>query len=374
MWIGINLLYLLPDKVGGTETYVRELLSNLEVLDNKNRYFIFTNIENDSTFDFKSPNFLKIRCNVSAKNKFLRTLYEQLIFPIIIKKNKIDILHSPGYVTPIFGNCIKITTIHDLQYIHYPNFFSKIKLWYWKLFIPLSVKYSDVILTVSQSSTDDILNNFNISPNKVFYTHLASRMSKIRSNGKSEILDIFHKYKIEKKYLLSVASLLPHKNIDNLTKAFDRISVERQLVLVGGNDGLINDIKSKIVDKIKNLQNIIFTGYLDKSTLKSLYENADLFVLPSLFEGFGIPLLEAMSVGCPVAASDRTSIPEVVGDAAVLFNPEDVDNIVDSIEKVLLDQNLRKELIYKGYNRSTEFSWEKMTKETLDIYNHIYHV
>jgi glycosyltransferase involved in cell wall biosynthesis len=371
MRIGINTLFMIPEHVGGTEIYLRNLLINLAKIDNENEYILFTNKENFGTFGIEQDNFSEVLCNIPARLRPLRMLWEQLVLPLQIKKHNIDILHSPGYVSPLLASCPSVVTIHDMQYYYYPKNFVKARLIYFKIFVPLSAKKATKIITVSNNSKKDIVNILKIPEDKVIVTYAASR-SLNRRNLKDEIKrrEAMQKYSIEGRYILSVASLLPHKNLDGLIYAFEKIAnkIEHQLILVGIKETALKDIQSTLEqvgilkDRIKVL------GFVADKDLFYLYSGADLFVLPSLFEGFGLPILEAMSCGCPVMASNVTSIPEIVGEAGLLINPRDIDDISTKMYMILTNDQLKRDLIKRGYERVKTFSWLEMAKKTLKVY------
>lgn len=374
MRIGINTLFLVPNKVGGTETYLRGLVFGLSKIDHDNEYILFTNKENHETFKITADNFSKKLCNVIAENKLFRIFYEQFILPMHIKRLKIDVLHSPGYVLPVKAKCANVVTIHDMQYFYYPQNFQRARLWYWKYFIPLSTRKANVIITVSHNSKKDIVNLLHIPEEKVIVTYEASKFSTDKFDKIEPDEDVFNKYGIKGDYILSVASLLPHKNLDRLSESFGLLTskIKHQLVLVGMKGHALNIIREVIKGKNIKQERVILLGYVSDNELVALYRNASLFVLPSFFEGFGIPLVETMSFGCPIAASDRTSIPEVVGDAGILFNPENPEAIAEAIYSVLCDERLKDDLVKKGYERAKMFSWEKMAQETILAYSVAY--
>jgi glycosyltransferase involved in cell wall biosynthesis len=375
MRIGISTLFLTPSKHGGTETYLRGLLTGLASVDGDNEYVIFTNTINHDSLDLNAPNFTRHLCRCSGKSRVTRIAYEQLFLPGIVTKYGIDILHSPGYVSPVTGKFGKVVTIHDMQYIYYPNYFPKARLLYWKYFLPISARKSDIILTVSENSRADIVNLLNISKDKVFVTYEAPKFCADSNKGDS-LPPVMKKYNIRDNYILSVASLLPHKNLDRLIEAFALLEdkINHQLVCVGIKGHALDDIGRTIRNKLNHPDRVAILGYISDQDLAAIYKGADLFILPSLFEGFGIPLLEAMALGCPVAASNRTSIPEIVGDAAVLFDPEDTQGIADAMLLVLSNQSLRNDLVHRGLLRAKLFSWHKMAKETLNVYNLAYNI
>lgn len=373
MRIGINTLFMLPGKVGGTETYVRGLLFGLSKVDKKNEYILFTHNENHHTFEYNSGQFSKILCPIPAKNRLARVAYEQLFLPRVVTKYRIDVLHSPGYVSPVVGKFGKAVTIHDMQYIYYPGYFPKARLLYWKYLLPLSATKSDVILTVSENSKADIANLLHIPQNKIFVTYEAPKFCADLDKGDS-LPTVMKKYGIRHNYLLSVASLLPHKNLDRLIEAFALLEdkIDHQLVLVGIKGHALDEIRKMIGNKLKHPARVAILGYISDQDLAAVYKRASLFILPSLFEGFGIPLLEAMSLDCPIAASNKTSIPEVVGDAALFFDPNSSEQIAEAILSVVSDETYREQLIARGRQRVKLFSWERMAEETVHAYSTAY--
>ncbi|MCX7918581.1 MAG: glycosyltransferase family 4 protein [bacterium] len=369
MRIGINTLFLLPGKVGGTETYVRGLLYGLTKIDSQNEYILFTNRENHDSFDFKLPNFKRILCNFSSRIKATRVFWEQAILPKLGLKERIDLLHSPGYVGPLSIDSHTIVTIPDMQYKYYPENFSTFRLWYWQYFIPRSAKKADRIITLSEYSKKDIAMLLNIPRDKIIVTYPASKFDifelSIPSNEKIQT-----KYNLKAPFILSVASLLPHKNFKRLLEAYARIADQCNvdLVLVGLKLQSLSAIQEHIKQYKINPNRVLILGYIGDPDLAGLYQLAELVVHPSLFEGFGIPVVEAMKFGCPVIAANRTALPEIIGDAGLLIDPENPQAIAEAIHAILTQPVLRKQLIEKGYQRAKLFVWEKMAKTTLDAY------
>ena len=373
MRVGINTLFLIPGKHGGTETYLRNLLLNLARIDRENEYIIFANRENIESYGIKQDNFSKVLCNLSAKNKPLRVIWEQAILPIVARKYKVDVLHAPAYVSPMINSFRfeSVVTIHDMMFYYHPENYPKRQLLYFKHLIPLSARKAKRIIAVSNNTKKDIVKILGIPEKKIIViqeTYGEEFRRELNDNAKKKVKA---QYKLPDNYILSVASLNPQKNIERLIKAYDILvrsySSEHKLVLVG----MWLKHGSRIIQLIKELQlkeRIIFTGYIDNEDLPYFYSLADVFVFPSYFEGFGIPPLEAMACGCPVIASKATSIPEVVGNAAVLINPFSVEELSNAIHRVLIDKNMRDNLIAKGFERVKHFSWEKAARETLHVY------
>jgi glycosyltransferase involved in cell wall biosynthesis len=375
MRIGINTLFLIPNKHGGTEHYVRNLLANWAALDDQNRYFVFANRENAGTFGLNHPNFSEVRCPVSAKNKIVRVLWEQLVLPFYVRSYNLDVLFSPAYVSPVmtYCPCKYVVAIHDLMYRHFPQNYPKAQLLYFRLLLPLSAKSVAKIITVSESNKTDIVRSLSVLENKVSVIYTAG----LPDNGDYQLNDeqcknrFRNKYGLHEPFILCVASFNPQKNIERLIQAFYLVrksyELQLQLVLVG----MKLKHGSKLIDAISGLglqNDVKITGYVPDEDLPYFYALAELYVLPSFFEGLGVTPWEAMSCCCPVATSDIPALREVVGDAAATFNPYNVEEIAQTIYKVLTGARLRKELVEKGSERVKQFSWGKTAINTLRVF------
>ncbi len=378
MRIGINSLFLVPNKHGGTEHYVRNLLESLSQIDRENQYFIFTNSENAGTFNIAQDNFSEVKCGFSARYKPLRVLWEQTILPFYVSRYKLDVLFSPVYVSPMLklSNCRYVVVIHDMMSRRYPENYPKAQLIYLRTLLLLSARKADRIITVSENTKGDIVNFLRVPEEKisVIYTSGLPDEKHARIDNKQLIETIRKKYNLEDNFILCVATFNPQKNIEGLLRAFyllkNRYRLNHQLILTG----MVLRQGSKmtnLIDKLKLNGSVKITGYIPDEDLQCLYCLAGLFVLPSFFEGLGVTPLEAMVCGCPVATSDIAPIREVVGDAAALFCPYDVQQMADVINKTLCDEEFKKTLIQKGLQRAAQFSWRKTAIETLKLFEQV---
>lgn len=284
---------------------------------------------------------------------------EQIKFPYkLLKKENIDILHVPHYNIPIFYKGNIVVTIHDLTHLILPEFLpNKLAYIYAKILIGYAVKKAKYIFTVSENSKNDITRMFNINPEKIIVTYNAVD-SEFCIKEKSEIYYLYDKFNIpkDKKILMYVGNLKPHKNLSRLLKAYAKLKIKEEtcLLLVGKSFNSTNLIYE---EKDLNIySSVIHTGIVNKKELIDLYNIADLFIFPSLYEGFGIPPLEAMACGTPVVCSNNSSLPEVVGDAAITFDALNVLEIKNAIENMLLN-NEADIYIKKGLERVRKFSW-----------------
>ncbi len=260
-------------------------------------------------------------------------------------------------------------TIFDLSPILYPQFFTRLTRAYIKLF-PLILKNTDQIITISDHSKNDIARIFLIPKDRITITYLGvDEKFKVIEDKKS--LDrIIKKYNLPKKFILFVGTIEPRKNLPVLVKAFNKIKNSRNLKLViAGEKGWKYEDLFKTIDKLKLENKIIFTGFVDEDDLPLLYNLAEVFVYPSSYEGFGLPVLEAMGSGCPVITSKVSSLPEICGGAAILVNLNNKEELVDSIKNVIINKQFRSNLRKKSLEQAKRFSWKNCARETLRIYH-----
>ncbi|MDL5039743.1 glycosyltransferase family 4 protein [Heyndrickxia coagulans] len=282
--------------------------------------------------------------------------WEQFELPFYASKGLLINLCNTG---PMF-NKNQITVIHDVAvYSNSENFSFLFKTWY-RILLNLQGKFSKRIVTVSNFSKKEIVKNLNIKAKKVQVIYEGKEhFEKLKSN-----YSIIKKYKLENKpYLLAVSSLNPNKNFGLIIKSLEYLKdVELDIVIAGGTDPKVFNSKNiKIPSKVK------YVGYVSDTELKALYEHAFCFIYPSYYEGFGLPPLEAMSIGCPIIISNRASLPEVGGEAALYCNPDDPKDLAMQIRKIFFDKECRMKMIKNGYYQSRKFTWKKSTKELLQI-------
>jgi glycosyltransferase involved in cell wall biosynthesis len=280
---------------------------------------------------------------------------------------KPDVFFSPSHYAPRFSPVPTAISIMDLSYIHFPELFTKHDLYQLVNWTKYSAKNARKIFTISNFSRNDIIKTYGKDSKAVITTYLGVKQIQDSRPKIKDMEEISKKFGISKPYILFVGTLQPRKNIVKLIEAFSLLkNKDTELVIVGKKGWLFEEIfqspeKYGVADRIK------FLDFVGDEDLPGLYKNALCFVLPSLYEGFGLPVLEAMKFGCPTVISDVSSLPEVGGDAALYFDPQSVDDIAKKLETVISDEKLREEMIRKGYNQVKKFSWEKTAKETLEV-------
>ncbi len=369
----------LPKRVGSGE-YCYQLLVNLNRIDKKNEYLIYLPKEPTSDLPKESSTWhYKIVKKRSKWNLF------DLSFAFF-KRERLDVFFSPTHYLPLFLPFPSVISILDLSYLKFPSLFKKRDLYQLKIWGRYSISKAKKILTISDSSRNDIIKEYGIPDGKVAVTYPGVKSQipnhKFQINSKNKMQNsklIKEKYGIEGDYILFVGTLQPRKNVSALIEAFAQTQKNTkqntelrgkdrplQLVIIGRKGWQYEDIlespkKFNIEDRVKFLENVT------DEDLPLFYKNALCFVLPSLYEGFGLPVLEAMQNGCPVITSNTSSLPEAGGDAALYVDPKDANDISDKIQKLISNKKLRDDMIEKGYKQVKKFSWEKTAEETLKV-------
>ncbi len=358
------------DRMTGIGRYTYNIIDNLLSIDKNTQYFVIINDKLDAKhpiFKMNFRNMVLIKCTIPTMG-----IQQQIRIPLLLKKINPDLYFYPHFDAPLIHNTPLLITIYDLKYILFDNFFKKwsiIKRLYIKISMSLSLKKAKNIITISQSTRKDILRVFKTNPEKIKVIYLAASKEFHKINSKDLIRKRIKKYPIKNKYFLCVGESRPHKNLINAIKAFEiflRHKKEFQLVIVGKSDKRF----TMHIDYIRkhNLErNIIITDSIGDNDLNQLYNGAIGYVFVSLYEGFGIPLIEAMQCGTPVITSDISSLPEVGGDAVLYVNPKDPSDIANGFKKIVNNSSLRKGLIQKGMIQAKKFSWEKAANETLKL-------
>lgn len=368
MKVAINLLYLLPGQVGGTETYAAGLLGGLSRIDRETRFLVFVNHEAAEWALPDAPNVSRFVCPVWAESRPRRYLFEQLGLPRLLAREKADLVHSLGYVGPLFPPCAAVVTIPDLNYRAFGEGMPFVRRWTLATFVRLSARRADRVLTISEFARGEIESTLGLSPEKIAVTLLAARHPgpEVSAGALGLRARRLERLAVTKPFVMAFSSESPNKNIPRLLEAFGRarnsMSLPHELVLVGHAP---EDVRAHRDDKVR------VTGYVPAEDVTALLAEADFLVFPSLYEGFGLPVLEAMAVGLPVACSRRASLPEVAGDAALFFDPVSVDSIAGSIAQLAGDDELRRTLRERGLRNIRRFSWEETASKTLEVYREV---
>lgn len=374
MRIGFDARYI-NDRYHGIGRYAFELLKALTRLAPELTFIIFRGKGKDSRFDWRTIE--------AQKNVELRTgpwpLYwphEQVIWPLSIMRSNLDIFHSPYFVAPLFARSSLpiLITIHDLIFDRYPQYMPQFwGLPYYRLCMRLSTHRARRVLAVSYATAQDLKTFYGIPDHRLAVVTDGIDPEKWNQIPPDDLLKIRQRYRLSHPFILAVGARRPHKNIPRLVKAFVKIrgQVPHDLVLAGPADRRFTDEARLLVSKLGLNGRVRFLDWVPEADLPALYQLADLVAQPSLIEGFGLPVLEAMASGTAVLAANNSSLPEVVGDAGVLVDPYDVDQIASVLLFALQDGELRHQLAHLGLQRAKEFSWDYSASQVIKIYQQL---
>ncbi len=376
MRIGIDARVI--GKYPGLGRVCYNLIRELANLNGENEYIIFGT---HPSFSFLNG-YKKFRCvDIGFPVLSLRTLF---LLQTIVKREEVELFYSPFQVTTIFPPCPMVITVHDMMDLFYPDAFSHHPFYvnhalraYFRVVIPRSIKNAALITAVSESTKRDILKYFNISPDKVKVIHNGIEEKFTPVKDQSLLTKVKKKYNLPDRFILYLGSTKPYKNLNGTLEAFSKL---KKMYLNSGNHiylvigGLRHFHRSGLERKVKVLgieEDFFNIGYIAEEDLSAVYSLAEVFLFPSIWEGFGLPALEAMACGTPVVASNTSSPPEVVGEAGILVDPMDTTSIAEALHKILDNKALRDELSERGIQRAKVFSWkiaaEKLLKAFMEV-------
>jgi glycosyltransferase involved in cell wall biosynthesis len=354
----------------GIGTYIRNLLRQLARLDHDTEFVVLCRDEDRESLASLGPNFRTV-----SETSGNYSIAEQVRIPLALRRERVTLFHAPHYVLPPLVPCRSVVTIHDCIHLMFPQYLpNRLALGYARTAIRLAARRATRVLTVSESSKRDILRFVDADANKidVIYNAFDERFG--IEPREEEVVRVRERYQLHDEFVLYAGNVKPHKNLERLIEAFDRVrrrGLEHlKLVMIGDEISKYAALR-RAVHRHQLHKYVRFLGYLPEETLAVMYRLAGVFVFPSLYEGFGLPPLEAMASGTPVVTSNVSSLPEVAGNAAVLVDPYDPDAIADGIERVLTDDKLRRDLRGKGIARARQFSWEASVRRVREIYEQV---
>lgn len=358
--IGINALYLIPGGVGGTEIYLRSLLAAFGETDPLNEYFVFTNRETGD--DLAPARFHRVPCNVRASLRPWRIAYEQSVLPRLLARYRIDVVLNPGFTAPVLARCPSVTVFHDMQHKRHPEFFRWFDRPFWNVLLCLAARRSRRLIAVSEATARDIAE---------FFPWAASKTAVVPHGVDREFFRIGERRRehpeVTDPYILAVSTLHPHKNIQRLMEAFQMFRQshgEFRMVVAGLKGFAANQLESR--RHALGLENsVVFTGWIPRPELYALFEKASAFVAPGLFEGFGMPVLEALAAGLPTACSSIAPFDPMADGVAARFDPLSVAQIAAAMEMVVTDSGFRSQAVACGPLRARQFDWRRTAELTL---------
>ncbi|MFA5047716.1 MAG: glycosyltransferase family 1 protein [Patescibacteria group bacterium] len=366
MKIGIDARCLMQKNYSGVSWYAFNLLENIFRLDQTNEYVLFYN----SSKEVRVPEFSQKNVRYASfhfPNKlfnFSLNFFDQPKLDKLI--GGVEVFFTPNlHFVSWSKDCKKVLTVHDLSFLRFPNFFTwKSRLWHKLILWKKLLQEADILIADSQSTKNDLMDLFKIKEEKIKMVHLGvGGEFKVMSPNSPELQKTRDKYKLPEEFIFFIGTIEPRKNIEGLIKAYQTMATDCHLV-IGGGGGWKNRDTYRLA---KNNNKIHFIGYVDEKDKPALYNLAEVLLYPSFYEGFGLPIAESMACGCPVVAGNNSSQAEVLGEAGMIVNPHDINEIKTATELILNDVPLRQKLIERGLERVKKFSWVKTAQKTLDI-------
>jgi glycosyltransferase involved in cell wall biosynthesis len=355
----------------GIGTYIRNLIHQLALIDQSTEYVLLCRPEDRARVAVPRPNF---RTVVEPAPPY--SISEQIRIPVTLRREHVDLFHAPHYVLPPLIHCRSVVTIHDCIHLMFPQYLpGRLAYAYAKLQLWTAAHRSDRVLTVSETSKLDILRRFRIPADKVTVVYNAIDERLALPPAEEDFERVRARYQLKDPFALYVGNIKPHKNLERLIDAFHELRQESafetlKLVIIGDEISRYQGLR-RAVHRHKLHKHVRFFGFVPFETLAVLYRLARVFVFPSLYEGFGLPPLEAMYFGTPVVTSNVSSLPEVVGDAALLVDPYSSTSIAEGMRRALTDDDLRAALREKGMARAREFSWEQSVRSIREVYGEV---
>lgn len=374
MHVGLNLIFLVPGETGGMEVAARELIPALIAAAPDVRFTAFINREAAAVKDGPWGELLPaVTVPVNARNRVQWVLGEQALLPRLASRAGVDLVHSLASTAPVRGRFRRVVTVHDLIYARYPEAHAGVRDMGMRVLVPLAVRRSHRVIAISQSTRTDLTELLKTPGGKIDVVPqgigMLGRVVALPTAQTRARFDLG-----ERRVLLSLSAKRPHKNLLALIDALALIPSDRRplLVLPGYPTWHEQELREHAASK-RVADDVRFLGWLDDETIEGLWSVANAFVYPSLYEGFGLPVLEAMARGVPVACSNSSSLPEVAGEAALLFDPHDPQEIATAVERLLNDPTEAERLRRAGVERARGFTWERTARHTLESYGRAMH-
>lgn len=373
MRIGIDATPLPPRPVGAGR-YIIQLIRALVAQESPDQLIVFCQQSRAALLGLHpSPRLsLVILPDQSPPS---RLVWEQTLFPRLAARHRLDLLHSLHYTLPIAYPGRRVVTFHDMTFFLFPRLHTLPKRYFFRLFIHLSARLADALIADSESTRQDAIRFTGVSPQKISTVLLGVTPEFRPLNDAQRLAQVRRKYNLPKHYLLYVGLIEPRKNVPALLQAFARIApqIPDHSLVIAGRPGWHYDQFLQQYRQIGLQNRLHFTGYVAQEDLPAVYNMADCFVYPSTYEGFGLPVLEAMACGAPVITTNVSSMPEIVADAGILLPPQDVPGLAQAILRLIHSPQERRLLSEKGLQRAASFTWERTAAQTLAVYRRVLH-
>jgi glycosyltransferase involved in cell wall biosynthesis len=371
---GLNLLYLIPGLVGGTERYALALLREMARRRPEDCFDVFLSREAAGVELPAEPNVRRVVGAFPARQRPLRYAWEQLVLPAAVARRGIDLLHSPGYVMPLLARCPQVVTVCDANYRAIRQLMPGAKRVLVPWFIRQSARRADGVLTLSAFAATEISEDTGVDVDRITVTHLAGRLADVAPGARGDgdpWPALAARQQLRTPYLVAFGGLNPHKNMPRLLEAFSLLAgaLPHELVLIGPVANLDALRQTHLSGPLAS--RVRLTGWVSDAEVCALLRHAELFVFPTLYEGFGMPVVEAQELGVPVACSRVASLPEIAGDGVAFFDPLRPEEIAATVRRCLESPELRAELVRRGFQNAARFSWSDTASRTLAVYREV---
>lgn len=370
--IGINGRALFR-RLTGVQLYSREITRALLALENEDVAFtVFSGREGRASTEAGPPPDLPLETSFfPAGSPLGGMLWEQTILNRMVKKTRVQVLFSPANVAPLHTPVPSVVTIHDLAFLLFPEYYSRTFATYYRQLVPRVARQAAAVITVSRSARDDLIARLGLPSHKISVIPESASPAFKRRITRQELAEVRRRYGLPEKYFLSISSLEPRKNLKGIMTAYRllprEVAEEHKLVIVGAGNKIFAD--PGLHDGLRRMTtgSVLTPGYVPSDDLPAIYRMATALVFPSFYEGFGLPVLEAMAASTPVITSNRSSLPEVAGAAAVLIDPGSIEELAAAMELIATDSGTRNLLIERGKKRVANFTWERSAEQTLEV-------
>jgi glycosyltransferase involved in cell wall biosynthesis len=357
----------------GISRAIQHLLAELPAIPGDEEYLAFAPESPENRRLLSAPRLRRRLTRLPMDRPAVRIAWEQLVLPIELPRARVDLLHALGFVSPIGWRGPTVVTVYDLSFLRFPEVFNRANRLYLGTATPPSLRRADRVITISESARQDVIELCNVPPERVTPILLAAD-DRFRPAGQDEVRAFRARHNVPERFVLYLGTLEPRKNVETLVRAYAMLrargSDDHKLVLAGPRGWQYEPIFD-LVTTLGLSEQVIFPGFVPADEQALWYSSATVFAFPSRYEGFGLPLLEAMACGAPVVSSSASSLPEVVGDAGLLVDPMDVAGLSEALQALLEDEDRRRALAEAGRARASQFSWRRMASETVQVYREV---
>jgi glycosyltransferase involved in cell wall biosynthesis len=374
MRIALNaqlLSFSLSYRQAGISRLIDATIRGLQAVDSENDYTVFVGDERIPADYLSNPRWRMTASRLPTMNRALRIVWEQTALPWSAATTKADLLHALAYVGPLACPCPFVVTVYDLSFLLFPEVFNRLNRSYLSTMTPLSVRRARQVIAISESTKRDLVRLAHVAPERVDVVYPGLEPGIRRVEDAPALADFRRRHNLPDRFVLFLGTLEPRKNVATIVRAYSllrRRGMHSHALVLAGSKGWRYESIFAAIERSGVEPDIIVPGYVAREELPFWYSAAAAFVYPSIYEGFGLPVLEAMACGAPVVTSSASSLPEVAGDATLVVDPDDTAGLADAIERVIMSDDLQAELRDKGMERAATFTWERMARATKAVY------